>query len=83
MISEQTDLHAYCVQRLYLALQEDIAQQPLTQVGVWTIGELGDLLITGQLEEEERIDVRDSNHILFAQDIRVAIGSKKLRELPF
>ena len=53
MISECSELHLYCVQQLYSALLADISQQPLTQVAVWTIGEYGDLLISGQRATEE------------------------------
>ena len=52
MISENTEEHGYSVQRLYHALTEDISQQSLAQVAVWTIGEFGDLLISGPVEIE-------------------------------
>ena len=57
IISENTEVHVYIVQRLIVALRDDISQQPLTQVATWTLGEYGDLLITGQAGEEETVDV--------------------------
>jgi AP-1 complex subunit gamma-1 len=59
MVSDHEDLHNYCVQKLYLALTEDISQQPLCQVGVWSVGEYGDLLLKGDLEEEEPVEVTE------------------------
>ncbi len=59
MVSENTELHAYCVQRLYVALSEDISKQPLCKVAVWTIGEFGDLIVSAPnaLDKEQK-DVR-------------------------
>lgn len=37
---------------MYLALTNDISQQTLTQVAVWTIGEFGDILINPVSEKE-------------------------------
>ena len=78
MISEAEDLHAYSVQRLFVALRDNIDpvrfvlllftlhsmlfQQPLCQVGVWSIGEYGDLLVRGDVEEEEPIEVHIHAH---------------------
>uniref|UniRef100_A0A8C7TV96 AP-1 complex subunit gamma n=1 Tax=Oncorhynchus mykiss TaxID=8022 RepID=A0A8C7TV96_ONCMY len=55
LITNSVEMHAYTVQRLYKALLDDISQQPLVQVSSWCIGEYGDLLVSGQCEEEEPI----------------------------
>uniref|UniRef100_UPI00398ED580 AP-1 complex subunit gamma-1-like n=1 Tax=Pristiophorus japonicus TaxID=55135 RepID=UPI00398ED580 len=59
LITNASDLHAYTVQKLYLALEKDISQQPLVQVASWCVGEYGDLLISGQCEEEKPIQVSE------------------------
>uniref|UniRef100_A0A8C8DIL3 AP-1 complex subunit gamma n=1 Tax=Oryzias sinensis TaxID=183150 RepID=A0A8C8DIL3_9TELE len=59
LITNSVEMHAYTVQRLYKALLDDISQQPLVQVASWCIGEYGDLLISGQCEEEEPIQVTE------------------------
>ncbi|XP_041436118.1 AP-1 complex subunit gamma-1 isoform X2 [Xenopus laevis] len=51
LISGASELHGYIVRRLYLAVSEDIGQQPLVQVATWCIGEYGELLISGSSEE--------------------------------
>uniref|UniRef100_A0A8C3ASZ3 AP-1 complex subunit gamma n=1 Tax=Cyclopterus lumpus TaxID=8103 RepID=A0A8C3ASZ3_CYCLU len=57
LITNSVEMHAYTVQRLYKALLDDISQQPLVQVASWCTGEYGDLLVSGQCEEEEPIQV--------------------------
>uniref|UniRef100_A0A8C2GUU0 AP-1 complex subunit gamma n=1 Tax=Cyprinus carpio TaxID=7962 RepID=A0A8C2GUU0_CYPCA len=59
LITNSVEMHAYTVQRLYKALLDDISQQPLVQVASWCIGEYGDLLVSGQCEEEEPIQVSE------------------------
>ncbi|XP_030831874.1 AP-1 complex subunit gamma-1 isoform X2 [Strongylocentrotus purpuratus] len=58
MISDTSSLHAYTVQQLYKAVKDDISQQPLAQVSAWCVGEYGDLLVQGVVDEEEPIQVR-------------------------
>ncbi|XP_032891521.1 AP-1 complex subunit gamma-1 isoform X1 [Amblyraja radiata] len=59
LITNGVEMHAYTVQKLYKAVWEDISQQPLVQVGAWCMGEYGDLLVSGQCEEEEPIQVTE------------------------
>lgn len=52
LISETTAQQGYIAFHLWQALSEDLAdKQPLTQVAVWAIGEYGDMLISGSVEE--------------------------------
>ncbi|XP_041060149.1 AP-1 complex subunit gamma-1-like isoform X2 [Carcharodon carcharias] len=59
LISNANSLHAYIVQKLYQAIRVDISQQPLVQVAVWCIGEYGDLLLSGEFEEETPVQVTE------------------------
>ncbi|XP_043562758.1 AP-1 complex subunit gamma-1 isoform X1 [Chiloscyllium plagiosum] len=59
LITNSVEMHAYTVQKLYKAVLEDTSQQPLVQVGAWCMGEYGDLLVSGQCEEEEPIQVTE------------------------
>jgi len=53
-----------------MALSKEIHQQPLTQVGVWTIGEFGDLLVGHkQTEEGETLIVSETNVVDLAEII--------------
>lgn len=63
LIATTTDLQTYSVQKLYVALKEDITQEGLTLAGSWVIGEYGDALLRGgQYEEEELVqEVKESD----------------------
>ncbi|XP_030659948.1 AP-1 complex subunit gamma-like 2 isoform X3 [Nomascus leucogenys] len=63
LIGGAQELHAYSVRRLYNVLAEDISQQPLVQVAAWCIGEYGDLLLAGNCEEIEPLQV-DEEEVL-------------------
>nr|CCA14982.1 clathrinadaptor gamma chain putative [Albugo laibachii Nc14] len=53
LIQRTTDLHAYVAHKLYWALHDDISQLSLVQVGIWCIGEYGNLMIGFSLKDEE------------------------------
>ena len=63
MISEAEDLHAHCCRKLFVALTTKINHQPLTQVGVWCIGEYGDFLISAGVDEDIATQVNENDVI--------------------
>eukprot|EP00124_Ichthyophonus_hoferi_P000573 Ihof_evm7s22 gene=Ihof_evmTU7s22 len=69
MITQTPELHAYVTQRLFVALQDNISQQPTVQIASWCIGEYGDMLIAGGLEEEEVVDTNENEVIDLLQNI--------------
>ncbi|XP_071959011.1 AP-1 complex subunit gamma-1-like isoform X2 [Antedon mediterranea] len=58
MISVSNTLHPYIVQKLFQAISKNYTQQPLCQVAAWCIGEYGDVLLSGDVEEDEPVQVR-------------------------
>ncbi|XP_036055927.1 AP-1 complex subunit gamma-like 2 isoform X2 [Onychomys torridus] len=69
LIGEAQELHAYSVRRLYSALAEDISQQPLAQVAAWCIGEYGDLLLEGNCEEIEPLQVGEEEVLALLEKV--------------
>ncbi|XP_063074594.1 AP-1 complex subunit gamma-like 2 isoform X2 [Engraulis encrasicolus] len=61
LITTASELHCYTVHKLYRALVADIQQQSLVQVACWCIGEYGDLLLKGECEETEPVQVTEDN----------------------
>ncbi|KAI4902642.1 hypothetical protein NFI96_027654 [Prochilodus magdalenae] len=61
LISVASELHCYTVHKLYRALITDISQQSLVQVACWCIGEYGDLLLKGDCDEIEPMQVGKEN----------------------
>uniref|UniRef100_A0A183A0A3 Adaptin_N domain-containing protein n=1 Tax=Echinostoma caproni TaxID=27848 RepID=A0A183A0A3_9TREM len=52
LVAQNSDLHGYATFHLYNALCEAMTQQPLVQVASWSIGEYGDLLVSGSRDPE-------------------------------
>uniref|UniRef100_A0A8C1H6M2 AP-1 complex subunit gamma n=2 Tax=Cyprinus carpio TaxID=7962 RepID=A0A8C1H6M2_CYPCA len=61
LITTASELHCYTVHKLYRALVKDISQQSLVQVACWCIGEYGDLLLKGECEEIEPVQVTEDD----------------------
>ncbi|XP_017326855.1 AP-1 complex subunit gamma-like 2 [Ictalurus punctatus] len=61
LIATATKLHCYTVHKLYRALISDISQQSLVQVACWCIGEYGDLLLKGECEDIEPMQVTEDD----------------------
>eukprot|EP00750_Incisomonas_marina_P002075 INCI1202.3.p1 GENE.INCI1202.3~~INCI1202.3.p1 ORF type:complete len:863 (-),score=150.57 INCI1202.3:2782-5370(-) len=47
IITQQPTLQPYVTHKLFRMLSEDLSQVPLTEVGIWTIGEYGEHLASG------------------------------------
>ncbi|KAL2790156.1 AP-1 complex subunit gamma-like 2 isoform 1 [Daubentonia madagascariensis] len=69
LIAGAQELHTYSVRRLYSALAEDISQQPLVQVAAWCIGEYGDLLLEGNCEETEPLQVEEEEVLALLEKV--------------
>ncbi|XP_064404142.1 AP-1 complex subunit gamma-1-like [Halichondria panicea] len=81
IVSDSADIHVYIVQRLFTALREDISQQPLTQVALWSLGEYGDLIITGQIEGAEPLNVNEDEVLdIVEQVLQSPQSSQSTRE---
>ncbi|KAM8851393.1 AP-1 complex subunit gamma-like 2 [Spinachia spinachia] len=61
LITNASELHCYTVHKLYRALLMDISQQSLVQVACWCIGEYGDLLLKGDCQETEPVQVTEDD----------------------
>jgi len=61
LIAQTPELHAYAVQKLYLAMLHDILKQSLIQLGMWCIGEFGDILVTAVISNTQSEDWKDEN----------------------
>ncbi|KAI9541591.1 hypothetical protein NQZ68_028097 [Dissostichus eleginoides] len=61
LITNASELHCYTVHKLYRALLLDISTQSLVQVACWCIGEYGDLLLRGECQETEPVQVTEDD----------------------
>nr|XP_042712921.1 AP-1 complex subunit gamma-1 isoform X3 [Chrysemys picta bellii] len=72
LITNSMEMHAYTVQKLYKAILGDYSQQPLVQVASWCMGEYGDLLISGQCEEEEPVQVTEEEVLDILESVLIS-----------
>lgn len=63
IVSQTPALQAYAVQRLYAALVKEIAHPDLAKIGLWCMGEYGDLLIgsPAKVVDEDGEDAGDDD----------------------
>ncbi|CAF1363684.1 unnamed protein product [Adineta ricciae] len=73
IISSTSELHGYTAQQLYKIIRNDITQQPLVQVASWTLGEFGDLFVSGQYQHPD-----DNEHVQASEDEIVGVLEKIL-----
>ncbi|KAK9727772.1 clathrin associated protein complex large subunit [Basidiobolus ranarum] len=71
IVSNATELQTYTAQKLYASLKKDISKEALVLVGIWIIGEFGDLLVQGgNFEEEELVrEVKESDVVTLMETI--------------
>jgi len=72
IISSTPELHGYTAYQLYKIIRNDITQQPLVQVASWTLGEFGDLFVSGQYQHtdnEENIQVTEDEIVNILEKI--------------
>ena len=53
LIASTSELQSYAVSKAYFCMKENISQSGLQQLGVWLIGEFGELLVNGQTVEAD------------------------------
>jgi len=46
-------LHQYSVTKVYFALKENLNQIGLVQLGVWLVGEFGEMLVNGSCKNPD------------------------------
>nr|GEW08006.1 AP-1 complex subunit gamma-2-like isoform X1 [Tanacetum cinerariifolium] len=65
VITNASNLHGYTVRLLYRAIQTSVDQEAVVRVGVWCIGEYGDLLVNniGMLDIEEPLTVTENDAV--------------------
>ncbi|KAG0339561.1 clathrin associated protein complex large subunit [Podila humilis] len=83
LVTQTSEMQGYTVQKLYIALKEDISQESLTLAGVWVIGEYGDILVRGGSYEEEELaqEVSESDVIDLLESILAGpFANQVLRE---
>ena len=53
MIATTPELHSYAVAKVYFAMKDNINQMGMVQLGVWLVGEFGEMLIDGTAKGQD------------------------------
>jgi AP-1 complex subunit gamma-1 len=73
LIVSTPDLHLYSVHKLFLAMKSNLGQEGLIKVGIYILGELGDLLVNTSVTgpDNENISVSEEEVIQLILDINI------------
>jgi AP-1 complex subunit gamma-1 len=74
VIATTPELHQYSVTKVYFALKENLSQIGLVQLGVWLVGEFGEMLVNGSCKNP------DGNPIVVADSEILGIMKKILED---
>ena len=61
VIATTPELHSYAVTMVFFNLKENITQAGLAQLGVWLVGEFGEMLVNGTAKSPEGESIRIPN----------------------
>lgn len=75
LISANPELQSYAVQKLYIALTTQDAHFILTQVGLWCVGEFGDLLVATDKPQDAKGDDESISITVSENDVLVLVES--------
>jgi AP-1 complex subunit gamma-1 len=65
VIATTPDLHQYAVTKAYYAMKENLNQIGMVQLGVWLVGEFGEMLVNGQARDPDNNPIIvDENEII-------------------
>lgn len=74
VIATTADLHQYSVVKAYYAMKENLNQIGMVQLGMWLVGEFGEMLVNGQARDP------DGNTIVVDQEEIIDIYEKVLSD---
>jgi AP-1 complex subunit gamma-1 len=53
VIATTPELHQYCVSKAYFTMKENMNQIGLLQLGIWLVGEFGEMLVNGTAKDTD------------------------------
>lgn len=82
LIISTEELHIYSVHKIFIAMKSNMSQEALIKVGIYILGELGDLLINHSVTgpDEETINVTEEDMISHITEINNRKYSSDIKE---